>query len=108
MDRAPMPTPRTPAAPSRRTRHRRPPILRRRRPRQVRPRRRGLMRPSPRPRSHPMHSPLSQILVPMVVESTNRGERSYDIYSLLLKERIIFLGTAVDDYAANLIIAQLL
>jgi ATP-dependent Clp protease protease subunit len=44
----------------------------------------------------------------MVVESTNRGERSYDIYSLLLKERIIFLGTAVDDYTANLIIAQLL
>jgi len=47
-------------------------------------------------------------LVPMVVESTNRGERSYDIYSLLLKERIIFLGSAVDDYSANLIVAQLL
>jgi len=46
--------------------------------------------------------------VPMVVESTNRGERSYDIYSLLLKERIVFLGTAVDDNVANLIIAQLL
>jgi ATP-dependent Clp protease protease subunit len=44
----------------------------------------------------------------MVVEATNRGERSYDIYSLLLKERIIFLGTAVDDYTANLIVAQLL
>ncbi|HEY7061330.1 MAG TPA: ATP-dependent Clp endopeptidase proteolytic subunit ClpP [Chloroflexota bacterium] len=55
-----------------------------------------------------MLSPRDQILVPMVVESTNRGERSYDIYSLLLKERIIFLGTAVDDYTANLIIAQLL
>ena len=47
-------------------------------------------------------------LVPMVIESTNRGERSFDIYSLLLKERIIFLGTAIDDTIANLIIAQLL
>lgn len=47
-------------------------------------------------------------LVPMVIESTNRGERSFDIYSLLLKERIIFLGTAIDDTVANLIIAQLL
>jgi ATP-dependent Clp protease protease subunit len=46
--------------------------------------------------------------VPMVVESTNRGERSYDIFSLLLKERIVFLGTAVDDAVANLIVAQLL
>ncbi|MSQ23969.1 MAG: ATP-dependent Clp protease proteolytic subunit [Chloroflexi bacterium] len=46
--------------------------------------------------------------VPMVVESTTRGERSYDIYSLLLKERIVFLGTAVDDYVANIIIAELL
>jgi len=46
--------------------------------------------------------------VPMVVESTNRGERAYDIYSLLLKERIIFLGSAVDDYVANLIVAELL
>ncbi|HZR99678.1 MAG TPA: ATP-dependent Clp endopeptidase proteolytic subunit ClpP [Chloroflexota bacterium] len=55
-----------------------------------------------------MLSPRDQILVPMVVEATNRGERSYDIYSLLLKERIIFLGTAVDDYTANLIVAQLL
>ena len=47
-------------------------------------------------------------MVPMVVEGTSRGERAYDIYSLLLKERIIFLGTPVDDYVANLIIAQLL
>jgi ATP-dependent Clp protease protease subunit len=47
-------------------------------------------------------------LIPMVVEQTNRGERSYDIYSRLLKERIIFLGSAIDDYVANLIIAQLL
>ena len=46
--------------------------------------------------------------VPMVIEQTNRGERSYDIYSLLLKERIIFLGTPVSDPMANLIVAQLL
>src|SRR5438477_10228925 len=44
----------------------------------------------------------------MVVETTNRGERAYDIYSLLLKERIVFLGTPIDDHVANLIIAQLL
>ncbi|HZT05428.1 MAG TPA: ATP-dependent Clp protease proteolytic subunit [Chloroflexota bacterium] len=50
----------------------------------------------------------SNVLVPMVVESTNRGERAYDIYSLLLKERIVFLGTPIDDHVANLIIAQLL
>jgi ATP-dependent Clp protease protease subunit len=48
------------------------------------------------------------MLVPIVVEQTSRGERSYDIYSRLLKERIIFLGTAIDDYIANLVIAQLL
>lgn len=47
-------------------------------------------------------------MVPMVVEQTNRGERAYDIYSRLLKERIIFLGTPVDDQVANLIVAQLL
>ena len=47
-------------------------------------------------------------LVPMVVEQTNRGERSYDIYSRLLKDRIVFLGSAIDDTVANLIIAQLL
>jgi ATP-dependent Clp protease protease subunit len=47
-------------------------------------------------------------LIPMVVEQSPRGERAYDIYSRLLKERIIFLGTAVDDDIANLIIAQLL
>lgn len=47
-------------------------------------------------------------LVPMVVEQTNRGERAYDIYSRLLKDRIIFLGSPVDDYVANLIIAQFL
>ncbi len=47
-------------------------------------------------------------LVPMVVEQTARGERAYDIYSRLLKDRIVFVGTAIDDHIANLIIAQLL
>ena len=47
-------------------------------------------------------------LVPMVVEQTNRGERAYDIYSRLLKDRIVFLGTPVNDVVANSIIAQLL
>jgi ATP-dependent Clp protease protease subunit len=47
-------------------------------------------------------------LVPIVVEQTNRGERSYDIYSRLLKDRIIFLGSAIDDDVANAIVAQLL
>ncbi len=47
-------------------------------------------------------------LVPMVVEQTNRGERAYDIYSRLLKDRIVFLGTPINDTVANLIIAQLL
>jgi len=50
----------------------------------------------------------AQYLVPMVVEQTNRGERAYDIYSRLLKDRIIFLGTPIDDNVANIIIAQLL
>jgi len=50
----------------------------------------------------------AQMLVPIVVEQTGRGERSYDIYSRLLKERIIFLGTEIDDNVANLVIAQLL
>ena len=50
----------------------------------------------------------SQLLVPMVIEKTSHGERAYDIYSRLLKDRIIFLGTGVDDHVANLIIAQLL
>lgn len=47
-------------------------------------------------------------LVPMVIEQTGRGERAFDIFSRLLKERIIFIGTAVDDYIASLIIAQLI
>jgi ATP-dependent Clp protease protease subunit len=47
-------------------------------------------------------------VIPMVIESSGRGERAYDIYSLLLKERIIFVGTAIDDQVANVIVAQLL
>jgi ATP-dependent Clp protease protease subunit len=47
-------------------------------------------------------------LIPTVIEQTNRGERAYDIYSRLLKDRIIFLGTAIDDQVANSIVAQLL
>ena len=48
------------------------------------------------------------MLVPMVIEQTANGERSFDIYSRLLKERIIFLGTGIDDYVSSLVIAQLL
>lgn len=48
------------------------------------------------------------VLIPMVVEQTNRGERAFDIYSRLLKDRIIFLGGPIDDHVANLVIAQLL
>lgn len=55
-----------------------------------------------------IYEPQSSVLVPMVVEQTSRGERSYDIYSRLLKENIIFLGTPIDDNVANLIIAQIL
>ncbi|MBT9149199.1 MAG: ATP-dependent Clp protease proteolytic subunit [Dehalococcoidia bacterium] len=49
-----------------------------------------------------------QNIIPMVIESGTRGERAFDIFSLLLKERIIFLGTPIDDHIANLIVAQLL
>jgi ATP-dependent Clp protease protease subunit len=55
-----------------------------------------------------MEIPTIENLIPMVVESTNRGERAYDIYSRLLKDRIIFLGTPVEDQIANVIIAQML
>jgi ATP-dependent Clp protease protease subunit len=62
--------------------------------------------------SHPATSgpaaPRNSILVPMVVEQTGRGERSYDIYSRLLKDRIVFIGTPIDDHIANLVIAQML
>jgi ATP-dependent Clp protease protease subunit len=52
--------------------------------------------------------PRATTLVPMVVEQTNRGERAYDIYSRLLKDNIIFIGTPIDDHVANLVTAQLL
>ena len=52
--------------------------------------------------------PISDYLVPVVIEQTNRGERSFDIYSRLLNERIVFLGTPLDDTVANLVMAQLL
>jgi ATP-dependent Clp protease, protease subunit len=55
-----------------------------------------------------MTIPNFQSVVPMVIESNARGERAYDIFSLLLKERIIFLGTPIDEMVANLIVAQLL
>ena len=51
---------------------------------------------------------IPEALIPMVIETTGRGERAYDIYSLLLKERIIFLGTPINDQVANVIVAQLL
>jgi len=54
-----------------------------------------------------MHTPQNQ-LIPMVVEQTNRGERAYDIFSRLLKDSIIFIGTPIDDGIANLVIAQML
>jgi ATP-dependent Clp protease protease subunit len=59
------------------------------------------------PRTSTSRGP-SAYSVPMVVEQTNRGERGYDIFSLLLKNRIVFLGTPIDDVVANLIVAQLL
>ncbi len=55
-----------------------------------------------------VHSAPSNLLVPMVIEQTGRGERSYDIYSRLLKDRIVFIGTAIDDHVANLVVAQML
>jgi len=55
-----------------------------------------------------MSNTMFNSVIPMVIESSGRGERAYDIYSLLLKERIIFLGTPIDDQVANVIVAQLL
>ena len=55
-----------------------------------------------------MMEPIRNYLVPTVIEQTNRGERAFDIYSRLLKERIIFIGTPIDDTIANLVMAQLL
>ena len=58
---------------------------------------------------NPNQEPInSSILIPTVIEKTQGGERAYDIYSRLLKERIIFLGTGIDDNVANIVIAQLL
>src|ERR1700704_400733 len=54
------------------------------------------------------NEPIRNYLVPTVVEQTNRGERAYDLYSRLLKDSIIFLGTPIDDTIANLVCAQLL
>ena len=55
-----------------------------------------------------MQTPRMSPLIPMVIEQTSRGERAFDIYSRLLNERIIFLGTPIDDQIANLVVAQLL
>src|SRR5690554_7900211 len=54
------------------------------------------------------HRPSANFIIPTVVESTHRGEREWNIFSRLLKDRIVFLGTPVDDFVANTIIAQLL
>jgi ATP-dependent Clp protease protease subunit len=59
-------------------------------------------------RAGPLRRISSMSLIPMVIEQTSRGERAYDIYSRLLKDRIIFLGTPIDDNVANTVIAQLL
>src|SRR5467141_630886 len=69
-------------------------------------------RPQPALRRNKIMTPtnrnFSQVLIPMVIEQTGRGERSYDIYSRLLKDRIVFIGTAIDDHVANLVVAQML
>ena len=57
---------------------------------------------------HPIHSYWQNTLVPTVVEQSGRGERAFDIYSRLLRERIIFLGTGIDDAIADAVVAQLL
>lgn len=67
----------------------------------------SLVRPSAAGASKPSMDPLRNV-IPMVIETGPRGERAFDIYSLLLRERIIFLGTPIDDHIANLIVAQLL
>ena len=60
------------------------------------------------PAMSPLLEPVRNYMVPMVVEQTNRGERSYDLYSRLLKENILFIGTPIDDTIANLVCAQLI
>ena len=69
-----------------------------------------MQHPNPTKRVKPVSEiePIRNYLVPTVIEQTNRGERAFDIYSRLLKERIIFLGTPIDDTVSNLMIAQLL
>ena len=52
--------------------------------------------------------PMNSYLIPTVIEQTHRGERAWDIYSMLLKDRIVFLGTEIDDFVANTVVAQLL
>src|SRR6187397_3520855 len=84
------------------------------RPRQAEGRRPSLIHRSVHPSHHHQSPPphgtarSRHMLVPMVIESSSRGERAYDIYSRLLRERIIFLGDAIEDHLANLVIAQLL
>src|SRR5436305_8523074 len=58
--------------------------------------------------SHPPPPSIGNFIIPTVIEQTHRGERCWDIFSRLLKDRIIFLGSAVDDQVANIVIAQLL
>ena len=67
-----------------------------------------MARPSFGPSRDDMPPQIYNNLIPMVVEQTPRGERAYDIYSRLLKDRIVFLGTPIDDYIANAVMAQLL
>lgn len=64
--------------------------------------------PEQKPNGSGLHLPLPQAIVPAVIENTPRGERSYDVFSRLLKERIIFLGTGINDAVSNVVIAQLL
>src|SRR5438552_16817673 len=67
-----------------------------------------IARGRPRPYSRAMKPDVLNYLIPTVIEQTHRGERGWDIFSRLLKDRIVFLGTAIDDQVANVIIAQLL
>lgn len=69
------------------------------------PRRSAVETPLP---DSPLHAPSAQYLIPTVFETTSRGERAFSIYDRLLKERIIFLGTPIDDGVANVVMAQLL
>src|SRR5258706_9360322 len=68
---------------------------------------RSVNHPNNDPKGNSQYSP-QMMLVPMVIEQTGRGERAYDIYSRLLRDNIIFIGTPIDDNIANLVIAQML